>query len=113
MWAWMSIAIDGAFWAVGLMARSCFRSRPFGLRQADHPPLQRKDLPVELVDDDAPDAFRRLEHHDNRDRAKHEQIERAAIGQRLAQDEEHDGADDRALDAANAADHRDEDHEGG
>jgi len=38
-------------------------------------------------------------------------VPRSASG--LPQDEEHDGADDRALDAPDAADHRDEDHENG
>src|SRR5438105_508159 len=93
--------------------------RPSGLRVAlpriinHHASFKREDLPAEALDDQAPESLRRLQHHDDRHDPQHEQIDRAEIGERLAQEEEDDRADDRALDASDPADHGDEDHERG
>src|SRR5215470_3995893 len=76
-------------------------------------PLQRQKLPAEAVGDEAPQALGGEQHHRDGDRAKHEQIKAAEIGQCLPQGEEHDGADDRPLDPPDAADDGDEDDEGG
>src|SRR5215831_8451553 len=72
-------------------------------------PLQRQKLPAEALGEQAPDAHGRKQHDRNGHGAEHEQIEAAEISQRLAQQEEHDRADDRSLDPADAADHGDED----
>ena len=61
----------------------------------------------------APEARRRLQHDDDRHDAEDHQVDRAEVGQRLAQQEEDDRADDRPLDRADAADHHDEDDVGG
>ena len=86
----------------------------YALLAADHQsPFQREQLPAVAVGDQAPQAFRCLQHDHDRDRAQDQEVDRAEVGQRLPQQEEHDGADDRPLDAADAADHGDEDHERG
>src|SRR5262245_1217367 len=72
-----------------------------------------EDFPTEALDQKPPDAFRGEEHDGDRDSAEHHQVDGTEVGERLAQQEEHQRADDRALDAADAADHGDEDHEGG
>src|SRR5712672_1570588 len=51
------------------------------------------DLPAEAVGEQAPEAFRREQHDGDRHRAQHQEVEAAEIGQRLPQQEEHDGAD--------------------
>src|SRR5262249_8023637 len=61
----------------------------------------------------APDALGRQQHGRDGDRAQHEKIKTAEVGQRLPQQEKDDGADDRPFYPADAADHRDEDDEGG
>ena len=45
--------------------------------------------------------------------AEDHQVDRAEVGKRLAEQEEDDRSDDRPLDGADAADHRDEDDIGG
>src|SRR5262245_34962670 len=88
-------------------------SRCAGIRRKAQAPLERQELPAEALGKKAPDALGREQHHRDGDGAQHEQIEAAEIGQRLPQDEKHDRADDRPLHPADAADHRDEDDEGG
>src|SRR5262245_59048542 len=76
-------------------------------------PLQRQKLPAEAVGDQAPDALGGEQHDRDGHGAEHEQVEAAEIGQRLPQQEEYDGPDDRPFDPSDAADDRDEEHEGG
>src|SRR2546428_392190 len=84
-----------------------------GIRGKAQAPLQRQELPAEALGEKAPDALRRQQHHGDGDGAEHEKIEAAEIGKRLPQNEKYDGADDRPLHPAEAADHGEEDAEGG
>ncbi len=68
------------------MGVNCFHPARLILFRAsrDHPPRQGKQLDAEPRADEAPDAFRRAQHHADRDRAEDQQIGRAEIGQRFA-----------------------------
>src|SRR5215813_1844947 len=79
----------------------------------DDAPFKREKLKAEALDHEPPEPLRRLEHHDDGHQPEHDQVDGTQVGQELAQEEEHDRADNRPLDAADAADHGDEDHEGG
>src|SRR3954468_1201602 len=79
----------------------------------DDAPFKREKLKAEAFYSEPPEPLRRLEHHDDGDQAKHDEVDGTQIGQELAQQEEHERADDRPLDAPDPADHGDEDHEGG
>src|SRR5215510_5213596 len=75
-------------------------TRSFGLGCASiwrkvQAPLQRQKLPAEAVGDQAPDALGREQHDGDGHGPEHQQIEAAENGQRLPQQEEYDGADDR------------------
>src|SRR4029450_4108222 len=83
-----------------------------GIRGKAQAPLQRQELPAEALGEKAPDALRRQQHHGHGDGAQHEKIKAAEIGKRLPQNKKYDGADDRPLHPADAADNGDEDDEG-
>jgi hypothetical protein len=51
----------------------------------------------------------RQEHHDDRDAAEEDEIDRAEIGKVILHQREDGDADDRPFDRADAADHHDED----
>src|SRR5215467_6844293 len=74
------------------------------IRRKVQAPLQRQKLPAEPVGEIAPDALGGKQHHRDGHGAEHQQVEAAEIGQRLSQQEEHDGADDRPFHPADAAD---------
>src|SRR5262245_31151141 len=79
----------------------------------DDAPFKGEYLEAETLDQESPETLGCEQHDHDGDRAEHHQIDRAKIGHGLAQQEEHERADDRPFDAADAADHRDEDHERG
>src|ERR1700678_3452733 len=81
-------------------------------RSDDHafePPGERKQLPTIAIGQIAPNSAARPQHHGDGDDAENDEIDAAVIGEEFAQDEEDDRADDRSLDAPDAADDRDED----
>src|SRR5260370_31950016 len=84
-----------------------------GIRGKAQAPLQRQKLPAEASGKKAPDAFRCKQHDRDGDCPEHQEIEAAEIGESLAQQKEHQGADDRTLDASDATDDGDEDDKRG
>src|SRR5215471_6402237 len=100
--------------AMALAPGSGFQGSVCGhIRGKAQAPLQRQKLPAETPGDQSPDALGGKQHDRYGHGAEHQQIEAAEIGQCLPQQEEDDSTDDRPLDPANAADHGDEDDEGG
>src|SRR5215813_10340241 len=111
-----------ASWGIGVsssLQSIWFQAVPWGLLAgARHDPQIRRGVqggrsPSRSARPEAPRGLSGPEHDGDRDCAEHHQVEGAEIGERLAQQEENERTDDRTLDAANAADHGDEDHEGG
>src|SRR5262245_26346517 len=79
----------------------------------DDAPFKREKLKAEALDHKPPEALRRLEHDDDGYQAQHDEVNGTQVSEQLAQQEEHERADDRPLDTPDTADHGDEDHEGG
>ena len=71
--------------------------------------LDRKEMNIEAVANQAPKPAWRFQHHGDRDRSERNEVPGAEVGEEEAQHEKHQGADYRPLDAADTADDHDED----
>ena len=74
------------------------------------PVADREDPDVEPVGDQAPQPAPREDGNGHGDQAEDDQVPGPVRGQGLLEDEEQDGAEDRPLDRADAADDGHEDH---
>src|SRR5665213_949837 len=87
--------------------------RPRSVSLVDAPPQRLVRHRDQVGGDDraqhAPQAARLDQDHGDRHHAQDDEVPDADFGEVLADEEEHDGADDRSLEAADAADHHDED----
>src|SRR5215831_4535930 len=90
-----------------------FRMRRGATICEDDAAFKGEKLKAEALHREPPEPLGRLQHDHNGNHAQHDQVDGTQVSQELAQQEEHQRADDRPFDAADAADHRDEDHEGG
>ena len=79
----------GLFWRPALFPRGAHDRRWMTRRSSG------EHLPAEALHDRAPSSLRGPQHDPDRHAAQQQEIERAEIGQGLAQREEHDGADER------------------
>src|SRR3954453_2752770 len=79
----------------------------------DDAPFKGEKLKAEALHGESPEPFGRLQHDHNRHQPQHDEVNGTQVGQELTQQEEHERADDRPLDAPDAANHGDENHEGG
>src|SRR5262249_16383239 len=79
----------------------------------DDASFKREKLKAQALHGEPPESLGSLQHDHDRHQPQHDEVDGTQVSQELTQQEEHERTDDRTLDAPNAANNGDEDHEGG